>query len=311
MSRATTLPLGIDVGCARTRVALAERTADGMTRLIAVAARPTNDEPAAAILDAFRELGTGERRCVLGMGVPDAQLRAASFPPMRARERARAARFEAARFVAYPPHDTAVRLVATAEGRYAMGIARASALAARTATAKRAGLRPVAVDDIAFALGRAFPYADAIIDIGDAATLLVVPGVPIPAVRRLAVGGRALTAAIVASLGVDEAGAERRKRSIGMGGAGEHVRDALVEDLASALADHRAGARAELRSIALAGNGSRLGGLPAALEAAVAIPVRLGTLLPGACAALPADVVRAAAPDWGLAYGLALWDDAA
>ena len=41
------------------------------------------------------------------------------------------------------------------------------------------------------------------------------------------------------------------------------------------------------------------------------IPVRLGSLAGGPACPLPPDVVRAAAPDWGLAYGLALWEHAA
>ena len=211
----------------------------------------------------------------------------------------------------YPPHETAVRHVALGEGRYAIGIARGSALDERTTVAKRAGLRPVAVDDVAFALARAFPYADAIVDVGDRATLLVVPGAPVPAVRRLAIGGSAFTAAIVASLGLDAVAAEHRKHTIGLAGAGEHVRGALIDELAAALTDHRAGARNEIRSIALAGNGARLAGLAEGLEAAVAIPVRHAALAEDACADLPSDVVRAASPDWGLAYGLALWGDAA
>jgi len=310
MKRIDTLPLGIDLGTARTRVALAERGAGGCARLVAVAARPTGEDAANAIAEARAELRTRERRCVLALGAPDALLRVAAFPAMRAAERARAARFEAARFVPYPPHEAAVRLSETGEGDYALGIAHRPALDACNAAAKRAGLRLVAVDDAAFALARAFPYADAIVDIGARATRLIVPGSPVPVVRSLAIGGRAFTAAIVASLGVDDDSAEHRKCSIGLAGAGDHVRASLVDELAAAVADHRAGARTEIRSIALAGNGARLPGLAEAFEAAVAIPVRLGALVTDPAGGLPPDVVRAASPDWGLAYGLALWSDA-
>jgi len=309
--RSETLPLGVDIGAVRTRVALVERDADGHPRLTAVAARPTGTDAAIALADARAELRTRERRCVLALGLPEASLRVASFPAMRSIERARAARFEAARHVPYPPAEIVVRVVATGEERFAIGIAHRPALAARVAAAKRAGLRPSAVDDASFALARAFPYADAIVDIGERATHLIVPALPIPAVRSLAIGGGAFTAAIVASLGLDGIAAERRKLTLGLAGAGEHVRSSLIGELAAALTDHRAGARSEIRSIALAGNGARLAGLAEALEAAVAIPVRLGTLVAGACEGLPLDVVRAASPDWGLAYGLALWDEAA
>jgi Tfp pilus assembly PilM family ATPase len=172
-------------------------------------------------------------------------------------------------------------------------------------------LRPVGVDDAAFALLRAFPYADAIVDVGERATILVLPNDPLPAVRTFATGGRTFTDAVVASLGVDDATAEQRKRSVGLAGAGDHARDALVDQLATALIEHRASARTEPRAIALAGNGARLAGFAEALERAVAIPVRLGALPGDASRGLPCDVVRAASPDWGLAYGLALWDTAA
>ncbi len=311
MKRPQTLPLGIDAGVARTRVALVEQDAAGRSRLIAVATRPTGDDPAHAIAQACAELRTRERRCVLALGAPDAMLQTVTFPAMRRSERMRAARFEAQRFIAYPLGDAAVRVAPAGGQRCVVGIARRGALDARTVAAKRAGLRPIAVDDAAFALVRAFAYADAIVDVGESATILVVPGDPMPSVRALALGGAALTAAIVSSLGIDAASAEQRKRTIGLAGAGEHARDALVEQIASALIEHRANARTEMRAIALAGNGARLTGFAEALERAVAIPVRLGVLPAGTSDALPADVVRAAAPDWGLAFGLALWETAA
>ena len=311
MKRRPTLPLGIDVGTARTRVALLERDPSGATHLIAVAARRTGDDPAAAVAAAWAELGTRERRCVLAAAHPDALLRVASFPPLSRAERERAARFEAARFVPYPLAEAALRVLPLADGRCVIGAVRKSVLAARLAAVARAKLVPVAVDDGALALCRAFPAADALIDLGKNGTTLVVPGEPIPALRAFALGGQALTAAVAAALGVDEPTAEQRKRSIGLAGAGEHARDELVEQLATALIEIRAAARGEIRTIALVGNGARLAGLADALERAVQIPVRLGLLAGGAACPLPPDVVRAAAPDWGLAYGLALWEDAA
>lgn len=308
--RRTTLPLGIDVGAARTRVALLEADAAGVPRLVAVATRPTGDDAAAAIVDARAELRTAECRCVLALGPADATLRTAAFPAMRRVERARAARFEATRFVPYPLDEAVVRVHAGTGDRCVVAVARRAALDARVGAARRARLRPVAVDDAAFALLRAFPYADAIVDVGERATALVVPGDPLPAVRTFATGGHAFTTAVVASLGIDEPAAEARKRSVGLAGAGDHARDALVEQLAAALIEHRANARCEPRAIALAGNGARVAGFADALERAVAIPVRLGALAAGASDALPADVVRAASPDWGLAYGLALWETA-
>lgn len=311
MSARATLPLGIDLGAARTRVALVERCGAGPPQLVAVATRATNEDPSAAIAAAWAELGTRERRCVLALSAPDALLRSIPFPAMGRGERRRAARFEAARFVAFPLEEAVVRVASVAPDRSVVGIARRAALDARASAARRAGLRPVAVDDAAFALLRAFPYADAVVDVGLGATLLVVPADLVPSSTSFASGGEAFTAAIAASLGIDPPAAEQRKRTIGLAGAGERVRDALVEQLAGALIEHRARSRSELRAIALAGNGARLTGFADALERAVAIPVRLGALSSGASETLPGDVLRAASPDWGLAYGLALWDDAA
>jgi Tfp pilus assembly PilM family ATPase len=248
---------------------------------------------------------------VLALGPGDALLRTAAFPAMRRAERARAARFEASRFVPYPLHEAAVHVRESTGGRCVVGIARRAALDARVLAAKQARLRPVGVDDAAFALLRAFPYADAIVDVGERATVLVLPNDPIPTVRAFPTGGRTFTEAVVASLGIDETAAEQRKRSVGLAGAGDHARDALVEQLATALIEHRATARTEPRTIALAGNGARLAGFAEALERAVAIPVRLGALPADVSRGLPADVVRAASSDWGLAYGLALWEAAA
>lgn len=311
MKRRPTLPLGVDVGASRTRVALVERDAAGQPVLVAVASRPTGDDASRAIAQARAELCTSERRCVLGLAAPEVLIRTVTFPRMGRTERARAARYEAQRFASFRIDEAEVRVTPVGDGRCVVAVARRVALDARIRTAKRAGLRPVAVDDAAFGLVRAFAYADAIVDVGEHAALLVVPGEPIPSVRVLGGGGNALTAAVAASLGINEATAEQRKCSIGLAGAGSGARDALIDRIAAALVEHRANARTEMRAIALAGNGARLAGFAEALERAVAIPVRLGALAAATSDALPADVVRAASPDWGLAYGLALWETAA
>ena len=311
MSRRATLPLGVDIGAERTRIALLERDRAGIARLVAVATRETGVDPSAAIAAAHAELPTRERRCVLGIGGADTHLRASSFPGMGGRERIRAARYEAAPFLGFPSNDAVVRVVPIEDDRCVVGVASRAALMTRVAAARTAGLRTVAVDDAALALMRVFPDAGAIVDVGVRATQLVLANGSVPACRAFAGGGAALTAALAASLGIDEAAAESRKCSIGLAGAGEFARDALVEQLASALIEHRSRARTELGGIVLVGNGARLCGLTGALERAVALAVRLGTLEPNVSRGLPPDVVRAAAPDWALAYGLALWEDAA
>jgi Tfp pilus assembly PilM family ATPase len=310
MRAGTTLPLGVDIGTARTRIVLLELDAARRPRLVAAAMRPTGDDPARAVADALAELPTRERRCVLALGIADASLRTATFPPLPRRERDRAARFEAGHTIGYPLAAAAVRVVAVDGSRCVIGVAKRSALDARVAAARRAGLRPLGVDDAALALCRAFPAADAIVDLGERGTTLVLRDDPIPAARAFGIGGRAFTAAAAQALGIDEAAAEERKRNLGLAGAGERVLDALVEQLAASIVEARAASRTEFRAVALAGNGSRLAGFASALERAIAIPVSAGAL-PTQAAALPADVVRAGSPDWALAYGLSLWSLAA
>ena len=307
-THATTLPLGIDIGHRRVRIALLERAANDAPKLVAVAARDHSGNTAAALRAALDELQTSERRCILGLAPPDALLCMTDFPPMSRWERVCAARFEAARFIDYPIAEAAVSLVRTStQQRWAIGIVRRSALAASLAAAKRIGLRPLAVDDLAFALRRAHPEADGIIDVGDEATRLTLFGPAIPYVARIPLGGERLTDAIAQSLGIDIAAAEERKRRIGFGGAGDTQRDLLIASLGEALADARASGYSGVRCIVLCGNGSRIPGFDAAVERATGLTVRPATLPPDVSNTLPPDVLRAAAADWSVAYGLSLW----
>jgi Tfp pilus assembly PilM family ATPase len=260
---------------------------------------------------AIEELQTPERRCVLALAPPEALLCAAEFPAMSPWERVCAARFEAARFIDYPIDEAAVSLVRTsADQHWAIGVVRRSALAAVLDVAKRAQLRPLAVDDLAFALRRSQPDTDAVIDIGNDATRLTIFGETVPYVTRIRAGGEALTDAIAQSLGVDTATAEDRKRCVGFGGAGEGARDALIAALTEAFADARAGGYGGIRTIVLCGNGSRIPGLSSAIERATGYTV-LPATLPADCSdTVPPDVLRAAGPDWSVAYGLSLWSNA-
>lgn len=299
------LPLGVDIGRRRVRVALTERVARDSATLLSVAARDHDGDPAAALRDALDELRTRERRCVLALAPPDALVCGADFPPMSPWERASAARFEAARFVDYPIAEAAVSLVRTpTPQRWAIGIARRASLAALLEVARAAGLRPLAVDDLACALRRAQPAAGGVIDIGDDATRLALFGGAIPYVARLPVGGRHVTEAIAQSLGIDVAAAEGRKRQIGFAGVPNH---ALLETLGTAFADARSAGFTDVRDVVLCGNGSRIPGLADAIARAAGQAVRPATLPAECSGTVPPDVLRAAAADWSAAYGLSLW----
>jgi Tfp pilus assembly PilM family ATPase len=311
-SSPATFPLGVDIGQRRVRVALTARAGDGAPRLLAVAGHDHDGDPAEALRWAIEDLQTQERRCILAMAPPDALLCTAEFPAMSPWERVSAARFEAARFIDYPIADAAVSLVRTNTlQRWAIGVVRRAVLAAALGVAKRAQLRPLAVDDMAFALRRSHPDTDGVIDVGNEATRLTIFGETIPYVMRLPIGGAAMTDAIAQSLGIDAATAEERKRSVGFGGAGDAPRDALITALAEALADARAsGGHAAIRSIVLCGNGSRIPGFGPAIERATGYAVVSAALPPDCSETIPPDVLRAAAADWSVAYGLSLWNAA-
>lgn len=305
------LPLGIDIGRRRVRVALADQASRSRTRLLAVAGRDHAGDIAAALRDALAELQTRERRCVVALGVPDAVLCTANLPAMTPWERAAAARFEASRFIDYPIADATVSLARTdAEGCWAIGIVRRSSLTATLDALNAAGLRPLAVDDAALALRRAHPDADGVIDVGDDATRVTVFGQTVPYAARVPIGGTRFTEDIAQSLGIDVPTAEERKREIGFGGAAEASRDAWLASLAHAFADARSSGYADVRTIVLCGNGSRIPGLETAIERATGHAVRTATLPSDCSDTIPADVLRAAAPDWSTAYGLCLWSTA-
>lgn len=307
-----TLPLGIDVGRRRIRIALTAQTQDAVPKLLAVAARDHGGDPAGALTDGLEELQTSERRCVLALGLPDALLCEVDLPPMSPWERRAAARFEAGRFVDYPIAEAAIAINRTRVAhRWALGIVRRDALTGALDAAKRAGLRPVAVDNTAFALQRAHPAANGTIDIGSAATRLTLFGDPLPFSVEFPIGGARLTEAIAQSLGVDVAAAEERKRQIGFGGAGDGPREALLAALAQGLADARASGYCDVRTVALCGNGSRIPGFGAEIARATNLTVQPATLPPDCSDTLPPDVLRAAAADWSIAYGLSLWSIAA
>jgi Tfp pilus assembly PilM family ATPase len=306
--RVRALPLGIDLGASRVRVALAHRAPDGRAELIAVATRQFENDPAGALTEAVAELHTRERRCVFGLGEPRALLRSIRFPAMRRGEQDRAARFEATQFVDYPIGEAIVKVIPLgSEGDAVIGVVRKDVIGSLVSLAHAAKLRVAAIDNNAFALRRAQPDVDAVLDIGLEDSRLHIFTGRFPIGRRFPIGGAAFTQAVARALGCDLATAERRKLAHGIAGCGEIARDALVADIASALAKYRSAGLGDVREIALVGNGSRLTDLPAAIERATAIRVRPATFSSDTSQTLPPDVLRAAAPDWCLAYGLARW----
>lgn len=307
------IPLGVDVGKTRIRVAAALRATSGAVELVGVASREAPEEPeaAAAVLDDLRrELGTRERRCVLSLPASAGVLKVLRFPKMSDAERRNAARFESERIVSWNSKEiaTVVRThwVNVRDGLVAIGVAREEALRARVACARGAGLSVAGVDHDACAMRRAFPFADAVLDVGCESSSLHVFSASGPLSVTIPAGGAEVTAGICRDLGIDSTAAERRKRILGTAGAGEGARDAFVARVAATI--HEVRERHPIRRLAMTGNGARLPGLAEIVEAAVGamVDVPVSDLL--RVAAYPDDVARSAAPDWTLAASLAAWE---
>lgn len=325
MSDWKVLPLGIDLGSTRIRVALCEANREGAVRIRAIVARDLPDSAvspldveqpglvAAVLEDILGEIGSRERRCVLAIGSPACILRLVRFPKMSWAERLRAARFEAQRFAGWDL-DSGEAVVRThaldrASGTYAVGVTRAPSIDSRVSTMKLAGLRAVAMDHDALAMRRMFPDCDAIVDIGaERSSVHVFAGSgPISLITQA--GGAVITRGIAAELSIDVPTAERRKRILGCAGAGVSAREKVVTSIAS-LVD-RVRARTTVGRIVLTGNGARLPTFAHELEEATgAVTEALvpELLLTGT---YPDDVVRAASADWTLAASLATWSAAA
>ncbi len=319
------LPLGIDLGSTRVRVAVGESNREGSVRMRAIVSRDVPDEAvsplgveqpglvAALLEEMLSEIGSRERRCVLAIGAPAGVLRTVRFPKMSWAERLRAARFEAQRFAGWDLDDDG-SIVRThpldrPSGIYAVGVTRTASIDSRVRTMRLAGLRAVAVDHDAFAMRRMFPQCDAIVDVGaDRSSVHVFSGTGPMSLTTLS-GGAAITRGIATELSIDVPTAERRKRILGCAGAGVSAREEVVNSIASLI--DRARARGTVNRIVLTGNGARLPSFAHELEEATSaiteapVPEILHT------AAYPEDVVRAAAPDWTLAASLAAWSVAA
>ncbi len=318
--RRRTLPLGIDIGTSRVRIAVAESTSDGRASIRAVAAREVSGGSGEAgerfapefialvVEDLLRELGTRERRCVAALSAPDALLRIITMPKMTWAERTRAARFEAQRFAGWDLEaersPVRVHAIDRQSSVYAIGVARREALEARVSALRAARLRPIAVDHDALALRTLLSDGDAILDVGCDRSMLHVFRDRSPISYVIPAGGAHLSQGIAQDLAVDFATAERRKRILGAAGAGGAARDHLVFAIKTAL--DKARTRAAVGRILVTGNGARLPGFLRDLERAVDATVEMPVANALLTESYPEDVIRAAAPDWTLAAALAL-----
>jgi Tfp pilus assembly PilM family ATPase len=308
--------LGVDVGASRLRVACGEWIPGRGVAIRAVAARDVVDDAGSdaefgeihAILleEALSDLAVRRGACVAALGIPYAEIRLLNLPKMGHAERRRAALLA----LSDPQFDTRNRLtrlhpVSAATGAIAAATVDRDALEARLRVLRFAGLRVKGVDYDGCALGRVFCEYDAVLDIGLRVTRLHAFRDGVPVTWMLNVGGAAITSAVAADLSVDLASAEKRKRILGIAGAGESALDAIVEAVSRACNAARS-AQERWSRVAMVGNGARLPGLAERLSAALNVRVTLP--IPELMrSAASAETLASVAPDWALACALTTW----
>lgn|GEM_PF-6175008 len=272
-----TLPLGLHVnadGFALCEVAHASRG----TILRRVVCERLSDRALVpeALAAAVKTHGWQRRSCVVGIAAEAAMLHPLHLPPMPRRERIAAARLEAERLAPERGEPLAVDVSALHNG-WMLATCPRSAVRALVSTATSASLRPRAVDLETLALARAVGAGagDAVLDVGEHRGVLILLTDGVPFTRVLAVGASV---------------------------------DALAGRLAETLEFARSRGFGVAQRIMLAGDLALRDGIAQRLAEAVRAPVTLAE--PRADLSTqehPIDFVRATAPRWLVACGLALW----
>lgn len=203
------------------------------------------------------------------------------------------------------------------------------AVLANVRAVQLAGLNPVGVDLIPFALTRVLaPRVSgagtvAIVDCGAATTSVVIATDGIPKfVRIIPTGGADITRSIAARLEIDEDAAEAVKRHFGLAGAPQTSDDAravavtreavgeLLQSIRNTV-NYFANTRTDepVRGIVLVGGGAQMRGLREGLGESSGLPVALGDAFTSAKTArgIPPEVLRergsAISVAWSLAVG--------
>ncbi len=184
---------------------------------------------------------------------------------------------------------------------------------------KLAGLNLLSLETESFALSRSLagndPAPILIADVGSLTTDLTVveKGVPVLA-RSIDAGGKTVTRAIAASMGIDEARAEQFKRDVGIGGDGSGVEQiikqsfaAVINELKYSLDLHNGAGKSKIEKILITGGSSWLPGLADFLTESFGIKAYVAN--PWARVAYPKDIAEILdqlAPRMAVAVGLAM-----
>jgi type IV pilus assembly protein PilM len=224
----------------------------------------------------------------------------------------------------YPTHNEDGENGAQIAGLLVAGLK--ESINAKVDAAMRAGLRPVHVDLVPFALSRAIlpirsgQGRDAIVAIGASTTHVVVVDNGVPQfVRMTTSGGDDITQGLASRLQLTPENAERAKRGIGMGTALMRAEDRpaleviyefageLLGNIRSTLSYYTSAHVAEpIQRILLTGGGSDLTGIANALGEITGLPVTVVEPLGGHPAPRTRREERTDASAYTTAFGLAL-----
>jgi type IV pilus assembly protein PilM len=337
--------VGIDIGSASVR-AVEVRSPDRKPTVTRVAEVPLPEGSVrrgevlevATVATAIRRLWAngrfGTREVVLGIGGPRVLSRDVTVPRAPLAQIREALPFQVQDLLPVPVAEALLDFYPIAEGTSETGpvvhgllvAAVKEAVTANVAAVMRAGLRPIAVDLIPFALVRGLAPAGrglvAIVSIGANTTnvVLVEDGVP-QFVRIIPSGGDDITRALVARLQLAPGQAETLKRELGLGAPAAHPEYRAAAEVIFEIAGEQLTAirntlsyyvngkpGAAIDRIVLSGGGAQLAGLPRALSDLSALPVVVADPVGGAV--LPRDRARAGREEqdalttaWSLALG--------
>ncbi|HEY1727543.1 MAG TPA: pilus assembly protein PilM [Candidatus Baltobacteraceae bacterium] len=296
------LPLGVDLGASRVRVAALATGVNGHIRLLAVGAADVDGDLREALRLALGQISTPERRCIASIRSCDARLRSIRFPNMRDAELRRAVRFEGVSMFGEHVEEQTIAVRSATIGTETL-VTAAPAMKVREIinVLTSCGLRVLVVDHEACIQARARQLP--LLDIGfERSTLLaLVNGVPF--LRSFPFGGTFFTDALAREFGTSRQIAEIRKRTIGLGGAGNDALDAYMNALRTELDGLDRGA---FETLFVCGNGARLESLREKITECLGVraePVDLPALVGSD---LPPEVEHLGAFDWFGAVATAL-----
>lgn len=301
-------PLGIDLGAHGIRICEISGPRPRVRNILTSrrTAGFSEAEAITALRELLTEMRTKERRCVMVLDDRDAVIRELSLPPMSRAERMRAAKIEAERF--FPARPGFVLSLTTERERGSIVGATAKESIDRLIRITRAvKLRLVGIDHAGYALRRVYPAPDAILDVGLNCTRFYAYGSGVPFMLLLETGGAHFTRAVAESFAIDLESAEGRKRMHGAAPAGEHELTSIAHFLGRAMRAARQAGIPDIERILLTGNGARGAPLLKRLTRDTGCIVETAERIGNCTLPFPEDVVRAAAPEWGLACGAALW----